>query len=165
MGADGRRRLPIGSGHWSCFWRKPHAKQQFLGMNTHPQGAEGRPTLAQFSLKNHWTSMNINQKSMKIHENPWKSLKIHWKSMKINENPWKFNENQWKSMKINENQWKPSNINGNHWTPVVGVGGMGGALKFDCYLQHLQLLATNANMKYEMCSCWVQLWGAVRGTG
>jgi hypothetical protein len=38
-------------------------------MNTHPQGAEGCPTLAQFSLKNHWKSMKINQKSMKINEN------------------------------------------------------------------------------------------------
>ena len=37
MGPEGCRRLPIGSGHWSCFWRKPHAKQYFHCLTPTPR--------------------------------------------------------------------------------------------------------------------------------
>ena len=59
------------------------------------------------------TNENL-MKSMKINKNIENSIKI-WKSMKIK---WNI-ENQRKSLKTHDNQWKP----------MVGVGGMGGALK------------------------------------
>ena len=43
-----------------------------------PKAVEGFPTLAPFSLKSHWKSMDIN-------ENQCKSMKIYENSMKINE--------------------------------------------------------------------------------
>ena len=65
---------------------------------------------------------------MKINENQWKLIKIHgnhYKSMKIQWNSLNIIKNQMFSIKINKNQIK---ANGNQWTPMKGVGGMGGAL-------------------------------------
>jgi len=107
MAAEGARGGPIGSGHWSCFWRTPHTNHYFSLFNTHPQAVDGRrrpsdtgPVL----FANQW-------KYMKIIENHWKSLKTieHlWKSLKINENQWKSIDHHWTSMtiiEINENPW------------------------------------------------------------
>ena len=70
-----------------------------------------------------------NEQQWKSFENYWKPLEIienNWKPLKIIENQCNFHEKHWISIKINE-------TNGNHWKPVVGVGGMGGASKYKPY--------------------------------
>ena len=66
---------------------------------------------------------------MKVNENQ-KNKENQWK---FNENQWKSTESHWKSMKhiqiSMKTHWNLNKINGYHWKPVVGVGGMGGAFK------------------------------------
>ena len=92
----GGRKAAEGAGTLVLFFEKPSRDTLlFHRLTSTPKGprvADGRPTLALFSLKiienpwNHWKSMKINGN--------------HWKSMKVIENLCKTIEHQWTSMKV-----------------------------------------------------------------